>query len=183
MDLRSSGCYPLSPPFPPYLSNIACPHPALPSATISPLPCADLRYLVGELPPDKRHAAAAYTWEEGGFYRTLKEKVHKRFLAEGGGWGPTLGMHALSLAILVLWVSAFAQVVRTGSWKYAVLAGFLLHVIFGVGHNFFHQRDSPWRYVFDLGIFPHRLWRVSHAISHHLYPVRASSRRCRPERV
>jgi hypothetical protein len=45
-----------------------------------------------------------------------------------------------------------------------------LHALMGVGHNFFHQRDSPWMYCFDLTLFSSYHWRITHAMSHHTYP-------------
>lgn len=133
------------------------------------------KYLVGELPAGKASAAAAYTWPADGFYPTLKRKVFERFQQDGGGWGPTAGMKALCFLAVALWACSFVGVVSTGSTAAALLAGFFLNAVFGVGHNFFHQADSPWRYTFDLGSFGHRHWRISHAISHHLYPVRAGT--------
>lgn len=43
--------------------------------------------------------------------------------------------------------------------------------MYGVGHNFFHQRDQWLRFAFDLTAFWSEEWRVSHAISHHIYAV------------
>ena len=39
--------------------------------------------------------------------------------------------------------------------------------MFGVGHNYFHQRNHPFRYAMDLTFAGHHQWRISHAISHH----------------
>lgn len=36
-------------------------------------------------------------------------------------------------------------------------------------HNFFHQKDNFRMYYFDLCLMSSRGWRVSHALSHHLY--------------
>lgn len=38
------------------------------------------------------------------------------------------------------------------------------------GHNYFHRRDNFRMYYFNLLFFNFRDWRVSHALSHHLYP-------------
>ena len=40
----------------------------------------------------------------------------------------------------------------------------------GTGHNFFHQRNNWRAHYFDLSLFSTRYWRVSHALSHHLFP-------------
>lgn len=42
--------------------------------------------------------------------------------------------------------------------------------VLGAAHSMFHLRDT-WRvYYFDLSMLSSRYWRVSHALSHHLYP-------------
>lgn len=38
------------------------------------------------------------------------------------------------------------------------------------GHNFFHQRDNRRMKYFNLLFVNYRNWRVSHALSHHMYP-------------
>lgn len=37
-------------------------------------------------------------------------------------------------------------------------------------HNFFHRRDNFRMYYFNLSFFNFKEWRISHAMSHHLYP-------------
>lgn len=37
-------------------------------------------------------------------------------------------------------------------------------------HNFFHRRDNFRMYYFNLGFFNYKEWRISHSMSHHLYP-------------
>lgn len=37
-------------------------------------------------------------------------------------------------------------------------------------HNFFHRRDNHRMYYFNLSFYNYREWRISHAMSHHLYP-------------
>ncbi len=158
-------------------------------------------------------AAAAYTWEETGFYKTFKragpcpchdclapavftacpwEPSHSSYmpflhvaafsptllpgvafkaLSETGGSGATAQMKMYSAAAIGLWIAAFTAMCATGSAWLALLAGILLQALFGVGHNFFHQRNTWWRYAWDMTIFRHHEWRISHALSHHLYPV------------
>lgn len=38
------------------------------------------------------------------------------------------------------------------------------------GHNFFHQRDNHRMRYFNLLFMSYHDWRISHALSHHLYP-------------
>eukprot|EP00091_Calanus_sinicus_P008156 TRINITY_DN19816_c0_g1_i1.p1 TRINITY_DN19816_c0_g1~~TRINITY_DN19816_c0_g1_i1.p1 ORF type:complete len:163 (+),score=17.82 TRINITY_DN19816_c0_g1_i1:28-516(+) len=53
----------------------------------------------------------------------------------------------------------------------ATLTGLVLGMCTSCAHNFFHQADKKaWRrFYFDLSLLSHRDWRVSHAMSHHLY--------------
>lgn len=37
-------------------------------------------------------------------------------------------------------------------------------------HNFFHRRDNFRMFYFNLSFYNYREWRISHAMSHHLYP-------------
>lgn len=37
-------------------------------------------------------------------------------------------------------------------------------------HNFFHRRDNFRMLYFNLSFFNYKEWRISHAMSHHLYP-------------
>lgn len=85
-------------------------------------------------------------------------------------WGPTTATHAIAIFTLGMFIIGFVATLYTGSLLLAVMTGTILHAVVGIGHNFFHQRNSRWRYVFDLGAFSHRHWRVSHALSHHIFP-------------
>ena len=37
-------------------------------------------------------------------------------------------------------------------------------------HNFFHQKDNWRMYIFDLMVLSSKGWRISHAMSHHVFP-------------
>lgn len=52
----------------------------------------------------------------------------------------------------------------------AVLAGISL-VLLGISsHNYLHRRDNWRMFCFNLTGLNFREWRVSHAMSHHMYP-------------
>ena len=113
----------------------------------------------------------AYTFEEDGFYKTLKREVFAK-MKSVGGWGPTWQMKAYSLLAIALYLIAFVHMCVAQTWTSAVLAGLLINPMWAVGHNFFHQRNTWWRYAWDATCFSHHHWRISHAISHHHFPVR-----------
>lgn len=130
------------------------------------------KYRVAPAPATPVHpeSVRAYIWAEDGFYKTVKRRVCAALKPEGG-WGPTLQMHLLCALAVTLWAAAFALLCWHPSAAAAVLAGLALYPLFGVGHNFFHQRDGlPWRYAWDLTLFSSHQWRIMHALSHHLYP-------------
>lgn len=52
----------------------------------------------------------------------------------------------------------------------AVLAGCMLGITIMTAHNFFHKKDNFRMYYFDFSLFSHNDWRISHVISHHMFP-------------
>lgn len=53
-------------------------------------------------------------------------------------------------------------------WFFPVSALTMTWVII-TGHNYFHRKDNFRMNYFNLGFMNYREWRVSHALSHHLY--------------
>lgn len=51
-----------------------------------------------------------------------------------------------------------------------IVAGMFLSLCVTGGHNFFHKKDNWRQFYFDLSPMSSYEWRLSHAISHHLYP-------------
>lgn len=69
-------------------------------------------------------------------------------------------------------VAALATCVVAGylnSFLVAVLAGLLVSLTASGAHNFFHQKHSWRRYLFELSFMSSREWMVSHALSHHIF--------------
>ncbi|CAL7933721.1 unnamed protein product [Xylocopa violacea] len=58
----------------------------------------------------------------------------------------------------------------TQSYLILTLAGVFLAWTAIIGHNYFHMRDSFRMYYFDLIGISSKDWRISHAMSHHVYP-------------
>uniref|UniRef100_A0A6B2L6G3 Fatty acid desaturase domain-containing protein n=1 Tax=Arcella intermedia TaxID=1963864 RepID=A0A6B2L6G3_9EUKA len=69
----------------------------------------------------------------------------------------------------ILWTLSFLLMCYSKSLWSAMLSGWLLVPIWGIGHNFFHQKDSPLRFIFNLTLTASYEWRQSHSISHHHY--------------
>ena len=125
------------------------------------------KFLVGPAP--RPGAASAYAWGDDDLYSTLREAVHKVVKAKGGSNATPL-MYALCTAGVLGWLASFVALCRYRTFKWAAVSGYFSFVMFGIGHNFFHQRNSWWRFCTDVTCFGSHDWRVSHAQSHHLYP-------------
>uniref|UniRef100_A0A336MXL3 CSON002711 protein n=1 Tax=Culicoides sonorensis TaxID=179676 RepID=A0A336MXL3_CULSO len=107
------------------------------------------------------------TLDENGFYKTLKRKVREKL--------PTLdkkresvSKRILDILLVITYLLAIASA-RANSYLIGIGAGLFLTWTVISAHNFFHQRDN-WRMkVWNLSLFSYREWRVSHALSHHIY--------------
>jgi len=110
-----------------------------------------------------------FSFHENGFFKTLKRRVAKILPADERGPPPEY-MRWCYLS-LFLWLSAFIASGLSPSFNVAlaasVVAGILLHTMFAIGHDFFHQRDSWWRFGVDLTAHSSYEWRISHDLSHH----------------
>lgn len=72
------------------------------------------------------------------------------------------------LFVLTLLTSILAQ--RFQSNLLAMLFGLFLTWTGICGHNYLHQRDNYRMKYMNLIFMSYRDWRVSHALSHHMYP-------------
>lgn len=70
--------------------------------------------------------------------------------------------------MLTLLTAILAQ--RFQSTLLAILCGLFLTWTGVCGHNFLHQRDNYRMIYFNIIFMSYRDWRVSHVLSHHLYP-------------
>merc|ERR1719446_98006 len=114
-----------------------------------------------------------YSWDDSGFYRTLRSRVQKIFGKRRDGrpdTGPTsyfLGLCCFAIAVHFM---SFAAMLRWPSILSAVIAGFTLQPFHGIGHNALHVKDNIWMYCYDFCGWKHHKHRTSHAIAHHLHP-------------
>eukprot|EP00755_Sulcionema_specki_P014615 Sspe_Gene.57200::Locus_31399_Transcript_1_1_Confidence_1.000_Length_1387::g.57200::m.57200 len=110
-----------------------------------------------------------FTYESSGLYQDLKKEVVG--LARAGQI--TFGPHPMTKATTVATVLAFLVLLFLSSaqrsYGIGLLAGVCVQLLISLGHNFFHMRDTPWRFAFDLTFFSSTRWRITHAISHHPY--------------
>ena len=126
-----------------------------------------------------------FNWDrETSNYHKLRSKVFSKLINNNKRdkslrkWNlPDIKMHVLSSVALSLWLISFIFFCSNPSIYRAIIAGFFLHPLVGVGHNFLHQADNKgwfgietyWRYVINLSLYDLYEFRVHHAISHHTY--------------
>eukprot|EP00050_Salpingoeca_kvevrii_P019209 m.83639 g.83639 ORF g.83639 m.83639 type:complete len:535 (+) comp8308_c0_seq2:138-1742(+) len=121
--------------------------------------------------PAAQEAHRRATFDENGFYETLRRRVEAKLREHPEARQPAKSFEALCAAVCIAVVVLFVLTAKTGSLFFSFLIGILLHGMIGIGHNFFHQSNKYlWRYCFDCTLFSHHTWRTTHAISHHLYP-------------
>ncbi|CAG2053689.1 unnamed protein product [Timema podura] len=109
-----------------------------------------------------------YTFEEDGFYRTLKKRVREILGNNYSGPSNRSVLIADLFVITTLLLSVLAA--HGGDFLLGSLAGVFLCYTAISAHNFFHQKDNFRMYYFDLSLMSSRDWRISHAMSHHAYP-------------
>ncbi|XP_022908490.1 cytochrome b5-related protein-like [Onthophagus taurus] len=109
-----------------------------------------------------------YTFKRDGFYRTLKKRVGI-ILKDTPKIPITISkFYADSLLILTFLTSLLAC--NFGNYFLVGLSGFFLATVIISAHNYFHQADNFRMFYFQLGFQSVKEWRVSHALSHHLFP-------------
>lgn len=108
-----------------------------------------------------------YTFEDDGFYRTFKRKARPILatIPPGPSKQSKFSADILLGSFLLLATIAAAKY----NFVIGIIAGFILNLTVVSAHNFFHMRDNPRMYYFDLSFMAHREWRISHALSHHMY--------------
>ncbi|XP_052863972.1 cytochrome b5-related protein-like [Anopheles cruzii] len=108
------------------------------------------------------------TFDEHGFFRTLKRRVRQKLDTVD----PTPTKHSCQIVdALLLTVLLMAYLaVYFDSYAIGFVCGAFVNATIIAAHNFLHQRDN-WRMLaFNIAFLSYREWRVSHVMSHHLYP-------------
>ncbi|XP_017461480.1 PREDICTED: cytochrome b5-related protein [Rhagoletis zephyria] len=108
------------------------------------------------------------TLHEDGFYKTLRERVREKLKTIDNT--PKTKSDAIHLSLLVSIYIFAALSARLHSLLFLALAGTALCWTVIVAHNYFHRRDNWRMYTFNLCLMNFCSWRISHALSHHIYP-------------
>eukprot|EP00092_Neocalanus_flemingeri_P028442 GFUD01030884.1.p1 GENE.GFUD01030884.1~~GFUD01030884.1.p1 ORF type:complete len:449 (+),score=81.39 GFUD01030884.1:29-1348(+) len=110
-----------------------------------------------------------FTFNEDGFFKTLQRRAAKVLKKVGTGpdWLSTITQDFLAGSFLL----CFVLLCYSPTYPIAFLAAAFLGMSNNSAHNYFHLADKfAWRrFYFDLSFVGSREWRISHALSHHLY--------------
>ncbi|XP_060801857.1 cytochrome b5-related protein [Amyelois transitella] len=112
-----------------------------------------------------------FTFEEDGFYRTLKRAVYEDLKKIPKDVSKTSNMITDGLFLSLLCTSVFAcwteNYYLANIWY--LLASVSLALLTVACHNYIHRKTNWRMYLFNMSMWSYRDFRVSHVISHHLY--------------
>ncbi|XP_026737248.1 cytochrome b5-related protein-like [Trichoplusia ni] len=112
-----------------------------------------------------------FTFKEDGFYKTIKRAVWEELKKIPKSDAKKTNMIIDGLLITLLIASAVACW-STNYWVVMVsylIAGLSLGWITIAAHNYVHMKTNWRMYLFNLSLWSYRDFRVSHALSHHLF--------------
>lgn len=108
------------------------------------------------------------TMNEDGFYKTLKGRVRETL--KSVDTRPRRKTDLLHLGLVLATYLLAVASVKYNSVLAVVLSGLTLCWTVNAAHNYFHRRDNWQMYTFNLGFLNFASWRISHSMSHHMYP-------------
>ncbi|XP_037978503.2 cytochrome b5-related protein [Plutella xylostella] len=114
-----------------------------------------------------------FTFKEDGFYKTLKLKAMQKMKEFPAGARSKSDRVTDSLLLLFLIITpitcwSFTKSFLLGA-SLLLLNGLVMSLMTICAHNYFHRKDNWRMYIFNLSGLSYADWRVSHAMSHHLY--------------
>lgn len=107
------------------------------------------------------------TFKQNGFYRTLKRRVADQM--SDVDRSPLKMSNLISDMMLGLVFATSILAVKDNNIFLSLLSGLFLVWMLIIAHNYFHQKNNWRMFCFNLTMLNYRDWRVSHAMSHHLY--------------
>lgn len=113
-----------------------------------------------------------YTLHPDGFFRTLKKRVHQHLSTKVSRQEKELALKRVTTIqdrLVFTFLVLLTATAWTGWYSLAVAAGTVLMININCAHNFYHKKDNWRMYCWDLGLLSSYEWRITHAISHHIY--------------
>ncbi|XP_014485676.1 PREDICTED: cytochrome b5-related protein-like [Dinoponera quadriceps] len=109
------------------------------------------------------------TFLPDGFYRTLKKRAVEALKnVDFHRSSSTSNLIADSLTAMTIMLALTGAFIH--SYGLVFLAGISLTWTVIAAHNFFHMRSNFRMYYFDLCLMSSKGWRITHVMSHHMYP-------------
>ncbi|XP_075150025.1 cytochrome b5-related protein-like [Haematobia irritans] len=108
------------------------------------------------------------TLNENGFYKTLKRRAMEKLKMVDNT--PKQKSDAIHLGLLISFFIFCIASARYNNWLYTILAAMSMCWTAIAAHNYLHRRDNWQMYTFNLSMMNFAAWRVSHVMSHHIYP-------------
>lgn len=110
---------------------------------------------------------APYTFNEGDFYSVLRDRINP--ILKKVGKGPSQKMKLISDSLFFSFFFLSFLSIYFQSYIISMISGILLGMLCISAHNYFHQGKNWRMFYFDCGMISSYEWRISHALSHHLY--------------
>ncbi|XP_053603856.1 cytochrome b5-related protein-like [Plodia interpunctella] len=122
--------------------------------------------------PAKTPRNSPFTFKEDGFYKSLKRSVMEELKRVPKSVGSNTDKIIDGLFLTFLISSAITSWAKnywivTVAWLTASLT---MAWVMVAAHNYIHRKTNWRMYLFSIGLWSYRDFRVSHALSHHLYP-------------
>ncbi|XP_076163345.1 cytochrome b5-related [Ptiloglossa arizonensis] len=109
------------------------------------------------------------TFEPNGFYNTFKKRALEA-LKDVDFHHPSKKSNLIADFLVTTSIILSLAAVSMQSYLIIVAAGIFLAWTTIIAHNYFHMRDNFRMYYFDLSTMSSKEWRISHVMSHHMYP-------------
>ncbi|XP_057671432.1 cytochrome b5-related protein-like [Diorhabda carinulata] len=106
-----------------------------------------------------------FTFDEDGFYRTLKREVRKSLNDIPKNTYCISDLYSDGLLFLLFLFSTLA--VKWWSFTLATAAGVALGLLTIAAHNYVHRKDNLRMFYLQFSLLQIREWRITHCLSHH----------------
>lgn len=109
------------------------------------------------------------TFEPDGFYCKFKKRAVEA-LKDVDFHRPSRLSNLIADSLLIATFCTCLAAAYSNSVLTTIPAGIFLVWTTVIAHNYFHMRDNFRMYYFDLSLMSSKDWRISHVMSHHMYP-------------
>ncbi|KAF7998118.1 hypothetical protein HCN44_009516 [Aphidius gifuensis] len=109
------------------------------------------------------------TFNENGFYKTFKKRSYEA-LKNINYHYPSFKTNLIADTVMIMTILFCLVSAATQSMITSTIAGVLMTWTTIIGHNYLHMRDNYRMYYLDISLMSSRDWRITHVMSHHMYP-------------